>query len=357
MATLTFSTSSLHTKTLTRKSVEHFPCKTLIHLPKSPNFESLSSVIKRKTLIGPPIRSTTTTISESLSTTTAPQTLKSRLKNGETLYGLFLLSFSPTLAEIAGLSGYDFVVVDMEHGPGGISQALSCLHALAAARTPAILRLPDSDAAWAKKALDLGPQGIMFPMIESQKMAKRAVSYCKFPPNGVRGSAHTIVRASDYGIDNGYLSNYEEELLIMCQVESEEGVKKIDEIASVDGVDCVQMGPLDLSASMGYLWDPGNKKVKEMMKTAEKGVLKKTGKSGGGGGGGAYLSGFAMPHDTPEDLRSRGYHMISGAVDIGLFRSACVEDVKKFKMKSADSDSDVDGIEIAKDGDEKYWSE
>ncbi|CAH1415386.1 unnamed protein product [Lactuca virosa] len=92
-----------------------------------------------------------------------------------------------------------------------------------------------------------------------------------------------------------------------------------------------------------------------MMKTAEKGVLKKTGK--GGGGGGAYLSGFAMPHDTPEDLRSRGYHMISGAVDIGLFRSACVEDVKKFKMKSVDSDEDVDGIEIVKDGDEKYWSE
>ncbi|KAL4570611.1 hypothetical protein LXL04_026269 [Taraxacum kok-saghyz] len=355
MATLTFSTSSLHPKTLTRKSNQHFPCKTLIHLAESSNFESLSSVVKRKTLIGAPVRSTTTTISESLSTITAPQTLKSRLKNGETLYGLFLLSFSPTLAEIAGLSGYDFVVVDMEHGPGGITQALSCLHALAAARTPAILRLPDSDAAWAKKALDLGPQGIMFPMIESQKMAKKAVSYCKFPPKGVRGSAHTIVRASDYGIDNGYLSNYEDELLIMCQVESEEGVKKIDEIASVDGVDCVQMGPLDLSASMGYLWDPGNKKVKEMLKTAENGVLKSTAKSGNNG---AFLSGFAMSHDSPKDMRSRGYHMISGAVDIGLFRSACVEDVKKFKMKSIDSDDeDDDGIQNAKDGDEKYWSE
>ncbi|KAI3787548.1 hypothetical protein L1987_42097 [Smallanthus sonchifolius] len=346
MATLAFSTSSLHPKTLTKKTPSHSPSQTLIHLPKSPNFQFPTSVINHKTLIAPPIRSTTTT---TISDTHAPQTLKSRLKNGDTLYGLFLLSFSPTLAEIAGLSGYDFVVVDMEHGPGGISQALSCLHALAAARTPAILRLPDSDAAWAKKALDLGPQGIMFPMIESQKMAKKAVSYCKFPPNGVRGSAHTVVRASDYGIDNGYLSSYEDELLIMCQVESEEGVKKIEEIASVDGVDCVQMGPLDLSASMGYLWDPGNKKVKEMLRTAEKGVLKTTGK----GGGGAYLSGFAMPHDRPEDMRSRGYHMISGAVDIGLFRSACVEDVKRFKsIASDDEDNDKD-----KDGDEKYWSE
>ncbi|EHA8587272.1 putative 2-keto-3-deoxy-L-rhamnonate aldolase-like [Cocos nucifera] len=92
-----------------------------------------------------------------------PRTLKSRLAAGETLYGLFLLSSSPTLAEIAGLAGYDYVVVDMEHGPDGIAEALPCLRALAAARTPAILRLPELSAAWAKKALDLGPQGLISP--------------------------------------------------------------------------------------------------------------------------------------------------------------------------------------------------
>ncbi|KAJ6388452.1 hypothetical protein OIU77_026928 [Salix suchowensis] len=244
------------------------------------------------------------------SASSAPDSLKSRLKNGETLYGIFLLSFSPTIAEIAGLAGYDFAVVDMEHGPGGITDALHCLRALSATRTPAILRLPESSPTWAKKALDLGPQGIMFPMIESPKMARKAVSYCRFPPEGIRGSAHTVVRASDYGIDEGYLSNYAEELLIMCQVESEEGAKKAEEISAVDGVDCVQMGPLDLSASMGYLWDPGHKKVREMMRVSEKGVLK----------GGAYLGGFAMPHDGPIDLKTRGYHMVSGTVDVGLFR-------------------------------------
>ncbi|GAB4857662.1 hypothetical protein Ancab_015568 [Ancistrocladus abbreviatus] len=280
-----------------------------------------------------------------------PPTLKSRLHNGETLYGLFLCSFSPILAEIAGLSGYDFVVVDMEHGYGEISDALYCLQALAATQTPAILRLPESSATWAKKALDLGPQGIMLPMIDSPKAAKKAVSYCRYPPNGVRGAAHPIVRASGYGIDAGYLSNCEEELLIMCQVESEEAVEKIEEIAAVDGVDCIQMGPLDLSASMGYLWDPGNKKVREMMNVAEKAVL-----GSSGGGGGAYLAGFAMPHDTPEDLKARGYRMVSGAVDVGLFKSAAVEDVKKFKMSLMQEVSD-DEEEREKDGDEKYWSE
>ncbi|KAL5816803.1 hypothetical protein ACOSQ3_025181 [Xanthoceras sorbifolium] len=284
-----------------------------------------------------------------LSSTAGTKSLKARLRNNEILYGIFLLSFSPTFAEISGLAGYDFAVVDMEHGPGGISDALECLRALATTRTPAILRLPESSPTWAKKALDLGPQGIMFPMIDSPKAAKKAVSYCRFPPAGVRGSAHTVVRASDYGIDEGYLNNYEEELLIMCQVESEDGVKKVEEIAAVDGVDCVQMGPLDLSASMGYLWDPGHKKVRDMMRTAEKGVLE---------GGEAYLSGFAMPHDGPLVLKSRGYHMVAGAVDIGLFRSAAVEDVRRFKMSLMDgSDDDDDQRGETKDGDEKYWSE
>ncbi|XP_068635041.1 uncharacterized protein [Aristolochia californica] len=275
-----------------------------------------------------------------------PNTLKSRLAHGETLYGIFLLGFSPTFAEIAGLAGYDFAVVDMEHGPGGISDALPCIRALAASGTPAILRLPESSADWTKKALDLGPEGIMFPMIESPKAAKKAVSYCRFPPDGVRGSAHTVVRASRYGIDDGYLENYKNELLIMCQVETKEGVEKIEEIAKVEGVDCLQMGPLDLSASLGYLWDPGNKKVREVLRAAEKGVL---------GTKKAYLCGFAMPHDPPEAQRSRGYHMVSGAVDLGLFRAAVVEDVRKFKSgKDAPSDDEKD---TDKDKDEKYWSE
>lgn len=229
-------------------------------------------------------------------------------------------------------------------------EALSCLRALAATQTPAILRLPESCPTWAKKALDLGPQGIMFPMIESPKMAKKAVSYCRFPPAGIRGSAHTVVRASNYGTDEGYLSNYADDLLIMCQVESEEAVKKAEEIAAVDGVDCIQMGPLDLSASMGYLWDPGHKKVREMMRVAEKAVLGSNPSDGG-----AYLAGFAMPHDGPTNLKSRGYHMVSGSVDVGLFRSAAVEDVNKFKMSLIQGSDDEK--EHDPDADEKYWSE
>ncbi|CAJ1932524.1 unnamed protein product [Sphenostylis stenocarpa] len=279
----------------------------------------------------------------------SPLNLKSRLRNGDTLYGLFLLSFSPTLAEIAGLAGYDFVVVDMEHGPGGISDALFCLHALASTNTAAILRIPESTAAWAKKALDLGPQGIMFPMIDSAHSAHQAVSYCRYPPDGLRGAAHPIVRASKYGLDEGYIGTYLDELLIMCQVESEEGVANAGEIAAVDGLDCVQMGPLDLSASLGYLWDPGNKRVREVLREAERKVLESRNDDVESG---AYLAGFATAFDGARNMRSRGYRMVSGAVDVGLFRSAAAEDVNAFKMSGSESD---EGEE--KEGDEKYWSE
>nr|AAM64963.1 putative aldolase [Arabidopsis thaliana] len=336
------------------------PSSLIIGKSLSPSkFSSIKSSVSfsRKTLT--PIRYSSSPADHSPATAVEAITnrsktsLKSRLRGGETLYGLFLLSFSPTLAEIAAHAGYDYVVVDMEHGPGGIPEALDCIRALNAAGTSAILRLPENSPTWAKKALDLGPQGIMFPMIESRKDATKAVSYCRFPPDGIRGSAHTVVRASNYGIDEGYLSNYAEEILIMCQVESGEGVKKADEIAAVDGVDCVQMGPLDLSASLGYLWDPGHKKVREMMKKAEKSVLTTDPAKGG-----AYLSGFAMPHDGAGEIRGPGYHMVAGAVDVGLFRNAAVEDVRRFKMGLVNESDSEDSSEHDKDvDDEKYWSE
>ncbi|KAM1626536.1 hypothetical protein ACFXTN_013526 [Malus domestica] len=356
MATLTYPAAAAirTTKSSLRKPFSIIPIKPNSISPLKPlNLTSKPATFSIKSTASSDHSSTaTTTITTTTTSSISPSslTLKSRLQNGQTLYGLFLLSFSPTLAEIAGLSGYDFVVVDMEHGPGGIPEALSCLHALAATQTPAILRLPETSATWAKKALDLGPQGIMFPMIESSKAAKKAVSYCRFPPAGVRGASRpTVVRACQLQASTrGYF--YEDQLLIMCQVESEEGVKHAEDIAAVDGVDCIQMGPLDLSASMGYLWDPANKKVRKMMEKAEKAVLGSDPK-----GGGAYLAGFAMPHDGPRDLGTRGYHMVSGAVDVGLFRSAAVEDVKRFKMSLMDGADDE--REDEKDADEKYWSE
>jgi 2-keto-3-deoxy-L-rhamnonate aldolase RhmA len=281
--------------------------------------------------------------------------LKSRLAAGDTLYGLFLLSFSPTLAEIAGLAGYDYVVVDMEHGPGGIPEALACLRALDAARTPAVLRLPEACPVWAKKALDLGPAGLMLPAVESPAAAAEAVSYCRYPPRGVRGAAYPIVRASAYGLDDSYVSRCEDDTLIICQVETAAGVAEVEAIAAVEGVDVVQMGPLDLSASMGYLWDPGNRKVRATLREAERKVLEARKKMDAAPEtNAAFLGGFAMPNDPPEQLKLRGYNMVAGAVDIGLFRKAALENVKRFREASMEIGEEDDEEDEKEDG---YWSE
>jgi 2-keto-3-deoxy-L-rhamnonate aldolase RhmA len=288
--------------------------------------------------------------------------LKSRLAAGDTLYGLFLLSFSPTLAELAALAGYDYVVVDMEHGPGGIPEALACLRALDAARTPAVLRLPEASAVWAKKALDLGPAGLMLPAIESPEAAAEAVSHCRYPPRGVRGAAHPIVRASAYGFDDSYLSRCEDDTLVICQVETATAIAEIDAIAAVDGVDVVQMGPLDLSASMGYLWDPGNRKVRATLREAERKVLeakKKKKAAAASGGNAAYLGGFAMQNDPPEQLKLRGYHMVAGAVDIAMFRKAALDDVRRFReaVMEIGEEDDEDEVEKCEKENDGYWSE
>ena len=165
---------------------------------------------------------------------TPTTTLKSRIQNGEIVYGMSLLTFSPTVAEIAGLAGYDFVLIDMEHGHGGVPDALPCLHALAAAKTPAVIRVPDSTSPyWARKAIDLGAQGIVFPMIQDPKSAAKAVSFCRFPPAGVRSPAGpAAVRASRYGLDPDYADRCEKELLVICQVATNIFIVKLVELVS-----------------------------------------------------------------------------------------------------------------------------
>jgi 2-keto-3-deoxy-L-rhamnonate aldolase RhmA len=195
----------------------------------------------------------------------------------------------------------------------------------------------------------------MLPAVESPAAAAEAVSYCRYPPRGVRGAAYPIVRASAYGLDDSYVSRCEDDTLIICQVETAAGVAEVEAIAAVEGVDVVQMGPLDLSASMGYLWDPGNRKVRATLREAEKKVLEARKKMDAAPEtNAAFLGGFAMPNDPPEQLKLRGYNMVAGAVDIGLFRKAALENVKRFREASMEIGEEDDEEDEKEDG---YWSE
>jgi 2-keto-3-deoxy-L-rhamnonate aldolase RhmA len=219
----------------------------------------------------------------------------------------------------------------MEHGQGEAAQALPCLRALRGAGAGAVLRVAANEAAQVKKALDLGPEAIMVPMVETAEQAAAAVAACRYPPRGIRGAAHPIVRASRYGIDPGYLRRCEigDEILLILQIESASAVERIPEIAAVDGVDCLMVGPMDLSASLGLLHDPSHQLVRELQRRAEREVLSAP--------RGVYLAGFAMgPDDPPHRLFARGCHLVSGAVDVALFRNAALADVEANKVRRID---------------------
>jgi 2-keto-3-deoxy-L-rhamnonate aldolase RhmA len=280
--------------------------------------------------------------------------LKARLAAGDTFYGLFLLSFSPTLAELAAFAGYDYVVVDMEHGPGGIPEALACLRAHPRRAPP-----PRGQRRLGQEGARPRPRGPHAPRRRVPRRRRGGRLLLPLPAARRTDAAHTVVRASAYGLDDSYVSRCEDETLIICQVETAAGIAEVAAIAAVDGVDVVQMGPLDLSASMGYLWDPGNRKVRATLREAERKVLEaRKKKVAGSDDNAAYLGGFAMPNDPAEQLKLRGYHMVAGAVDVGLFQKAALDDIKRFQEAV---------MEIGEEGDEEdekeekeadgYWSE
>ncbi|MCO5605891.1 hypothetical protein L7F22_060077 [Adiantum nelumboides] len=117
-----------------------------------------------------------------------------------------------------------------------------------------------------------------------------------------------------------------DEVLKILQIESSEAVERISNIAAVDGVDCLMLGPTDLRSNIEYLHDSGHENVMKLMHRAKKALLSAPSIT--------YLVGFAMPHDPPEEMRKRGYHIITGAIDLALIRNAIVADVKANKASS-----------------------
>eukprot|EP00850_Spirogloea_muscicola_P018652 SM000173S03021 [mRNA] locus=s173:256087:258145:+ [translate_table: standard] len=250
-----------------------------------------------------------------------PLSLKRRLLAGRKAYGVFLNTASPVVAELLGLAGYDLVVVDSEHGPGGTMAALQLLQALAGTGAAAVVRVPEGSAVNLKKALDIGPAGVMVPMVNSVDEARAVVAGCRYPPRGVRGCAYPIVRASQYGFNEEYLATCEDDLLIMAQVVIL-SLSRIADIAAVDGIDCLFVGPMDLAASIGRLTEPGHSDVMELIQQTEAAIL----------GSKKLLGGFVPPGRTPAEMFDKGYSVVVGSADVALIRQAVVTDVMKAEI-------------------------
>jgi 2-keto-3-deoxy-L-rhamnonate aldolase RhmA len=179
--------------------------------------------------------------------------LKERVRKNQTLFGCFLGLGSPLTAEIMGRAGYDWALIDLEHGAGDERDTLFQLQALEHTAAAAIVRVESNARQRVHRVLDLGAHGIMFPRIDNAGQARDAVAAMRYPPLGVRGVA-SANRACEFGSNFlPYLQTANDTLLCVVQIETQASVKNVEEIAAVDGVDVLFIGPADLSQGLGIL--------------------------------------------------------------------------------------------------------
>ena len=169
------------------------------------------------------------------------------------LVGMWCCSGSPLVAEICAGAGLDWLLIDGEHGPNDLGTILAQLQAAAAYPVTTVVRVPSNDTVVIKQVLDLGAQTLIVPMVGSAEEARAAVAAVRYPPGGVRGVGSALARSSRWNRTEGYLADGDAHVSLLVQVESAAAVEAAGEIAAVDGVDGVFVGPADLAASMGLL--------------------------------------------------------------------------------------------------------
>lgn len=180
-----------------------------------------------------------------------PPDFRKRVLAREWLTGTFLNLGSPMTVEIAGLAGFDWVLIDHEHGPGGEDTLLHQLHAASATPTFPVVRIAQNETPRFKRALDMGALGIMVPYVSTVAETKAAVLAMRYPPHGIRGVAK-FNRGAGFGGDfDEYYKFAHERLVTVIQIETIEAINNVDAIAAVDGADVLFVGPTDLSYNMG----------------------------------------------------------------------------------------------------------
>ena len=176
--------------------------------------------------------------------------------------GLWLGLADPYAAELCATAGFDWLLIDGEHGPNDLRSMLGSLQAVAPYPTHPVLRIPQGDTALIKQVLEIGAKTLLVPMVETAEQARALVAATRYPPRGVRGVGSGLARSSRWNDYPRYLHEADDSICLLVQVETASALAQLDEIAAVDGVDGVFIGPADLSASMGHLGNPGHPDVK-----------------------------------------------------------------------------------------------
>ncbi len=239
------------------------------------------------------------------------RTIKDKIKSGRPSIGTWMTLAHPSIAEILAMAGYDFVVVETEHTAMDVSEVFSMLIAIEQRGSIPFVRLAWNDPIQAKALLDSGAAGVLVPMVNTKAEAQLAVSMTKYPPMGDRGVG--LARAQGYGVNfDAYVSNANDDGMLLLQIEHKVAVENIEEILSVPGIDGTYIGPYDLSMSLGI---PGQL-THPLVVAAKKKVLEATLRHG-------LIAGihFVHPDTAAADCAAaveEGYRFIVVGTDILL---------------------------------------
>ena len=206
--------------------------------------------------------------------------LKQALTEGRMQIGTWLNLGEATAAEIAGQAGYDWCLIDGEHGPYAPTAILAQLRALAPSRAEPVVRVPVGEPWVIKQVMDLGTRSLLIPMVDTAAQAEQMVRATRYAPEGMRGLGATVARASGYGADTTYVDRANDEVCLLVQAETRTALENLDAIAATPGVDAVFIGPADLSADMGHRGNPGHPEVVQAIADATK-RIRAAGKAAG----------------------------------------------------------------------------
>ncbi|MGF1683971.1 4-hydroxy-2-oxoheptanedioate aldolase [Photobacterium minamisatsumaniensis] len=256
-----------------------------------------------------------------------PNTFKQALAKQEPQIGMWLGLANSYSAELLAGAGYDWLLIDGEHAPNDINSMLGQLQAIAPYPSEAVIRPVWKDIVLVKQILDIGARTILIPMIETSEEAKLMVSATRYPPNGIRGVGSALARASRWNRDSNYLHTADDEICVLLQIETKEGLDNLDEILAVDGVDGIFIGPADLSAALGHLGNPGHPEVQAII---ENSIIKI---SEAGKAAGILSASQPLAHRYLE----LGASFVAVGVDTTLLARGAEQLVKQFKPQTSDN--------------------
>ena len=192
---------------------------------------------------------------------TSGNPFKAALAGGQQQIGLWLSMADPYLAEVSATAGFDWLLIDGEHGPNDLRSTLAALQAIAPYASAPVVRAVVGDVALIKQLLDIGAKNLLIPMVDTPEQARLIVSATRYPPMGIRGVGSAVARASLWTARTDYMSVADQEVCLLVQAETVTAMANLEAICAVDGVDGVFIGPADLAASMGHPTNPGHPEV------------------------------------------------------------------------------------------------